>query len=116
MHEHLRKILGYLESESYLMAYRAVSTLAAESEASVALDRFTVETKTDIDVLHTCLRIIVGERAGNPEVARFYAQTVSFYERLALVLTRRLLGDKAADNEVDALMFCQEALVKTRRN
>jgi len=114
MKHRLEKMLGYLESESYLMAYRTLSAIVAENEASgVSL---SVETTTAIDVMQTCLRIIVGERVGHPEVAKHFAQTVSFYERLALLLTKKLLGDSDASEEVNTLMFCHDALAKHRRN
>jgi len=41
---------------------------------------------------------------------------VSFYERLALLLTKKLLGDSDASEEVNTLMFCHDALAKHRRN
>ncbi|AOS83925.1 hypothetical protein BIU88_07030 [Chlorobaculum limnaeum] len=114
MKHQLENMLGYLESESYLMAYRTLNAIVAENETSSEL--LSVETTTAIDVMQTCLRIIVGERVGHPEVARYYAKTVSFYERLALVLTKKLLGDSNAGEEVNILMFCHEALSKARRN
>lgn len=114
MKHRLENILGYLESESYLMAYRTLNAIVADHEKSG--ESLSLETSTAIDVMQTCLRIIVGERVGHPEVARFYAQTVSFYERLALLLTRKLLGDSNAAEEVNILMFCQDALTKVRRN
>jgi hypothetical protein len=107
-------MLGYLETESYLMAYRTLNTIVAEHEKSG--ESLSLEASTAIDVMQTCLRIIVGERVGHPEVARYYAQTVSFYERLALLLTKKLLGDRNAGEEVNLLMFCHEALSKARWN
>jgi len=114
MKHQLESILGYLESESFLMAYRVLNAVVEEREKSKEL--LSVETATAIDVLHTCLRILIGDRVGHPEVAKHFAQTVCFYERLALLLTRKLLGDEQAAAEVNTLMFCQEALGKIRRN
>jgi len=114
MKHQLENILGYLESESFLMAYRVLNAVVEEREKSV--EPLSLETSTAIDVLQTCLRIVIGDRVGHPEVSRHFAQTVSFYERLALLLTRKLLGDEQAAAEVDILMFCQEALGKIRRN
>jgi hypothetical protein len=114
MKHQLESILGYLQSESFLMAYRVLNVVVEEREKSGEL--LSLETSTAIDVLHTCLRIVIGDRVGHPEVAKHFAQTVSFYERLALLLTRKLLGDEQAAAEVNTLMFCQEALGKIRRN
>jgi hypothetical protein len=114
MKHRLENMLGYLESESYLMAYRTLNAIVTENEASGELP--SLETSTALEVMQTCLRIIVGERVGHPEVAKHFAQTVSFYERLALLLTKKLLGDDSAAAEVDILLFCHDALAKHRRN
>jgi hypothetical protein len=114
MKQRLENILGYLESESYLMAYRTLNAIVEEREAFGELP--SIETSTALDVMQTCLRIIVGERVGHPEVAKHFAQMVSFYERMALLLTKKLLGDESAAAEVDILLFCHDALAKHRRN
>jgi hypothetical protein len=114
MKRRLEYILGYLESESYLMAYRMLTSIVEENEPQK--ESLSLETSTAFDVMQTCLRIIVGDRAGAPEVAKHFAQTVSFYERMALLLTKKLLGDGIAAAEVDILLFCHEALAKHRRN
>lgn len=114
MKHQLENILGYLESESYLMAYRTLNAIVAENETSGK--SLSLEAVTSLDVMQTCLRIIVGERVGHPEVAKHFAQTVSFYERMVLLLTKKLLGDDSAAAEVDILLFCHDALAKHRRN
>lgn len=114
MRKQLESILGYLETESYLMAYRALT--AIEKEYDDPDEWLSIETKTDLDVLHTALRIVIGERSGHLETLRKYAQNTGFYERLAYLLTKKLLGNKTAGLEVDTLMFCEEALGKVRRN
>jgi hypothetical protein len=114
MKQHLEKISEYLKSESYLMALRELDALVEENEK---LDIWlSLEANTDIDVLHTCLNIVTGERAGYPVMVKHYAHKVSLYERLATLLTRRLLGDKGAGQEIDTLLFCEEALGKVRWN
>jgi hypothetical protein len=55
--------------------------------------------------MQTCPCIIVGDRGGQTEVAQHLAQTVSIYERMALLLTKKLLGDNRAAAEVDMLLF-----------
>lgn len=114
MKEQLQSILKYLETESYLMAFRTLAAIEAEYEDPE--DWLSLETKTDLDVLHTCLSIVVGERAGHPATVRSYAQTSGFYERLAYLLTKKLLGDEASGKAVDTLMICEEVLRKVRRN
>ncbi len=114
MKHRLEKISRYLKSESYLMALRELNALVEENEK---LDLWlSLETNTDLDVLHTCLNIITGERAGHPVAVKYYAHKVAVYERLANLLTRRLLGDRAVGPEIDTVFFCEEALGKARWN
>lgn len=114
MKQRLEKISGYLKSESYLMALRELNALVEENEK---LDIWlSLEANTDIDVLHTCLNILTGERSGHPVMVKYYAHKISLYERLAELLTRRLLGDKNAGQEIDTILFCEDALGKVRWN
>ncbi|MBN1928507.1 MAG: hypothetical protein JW764_03090 [Chlorobiaceae bacterium] len=103
-----RKVLGYLESESYLMAYRVLHALADEY--------MPLETRMDFDALHSSLSIIVGERSGHPDIVEQLADTVGFYERLAYLLTKKLLGDEDAGEKADILMLCVAAFGNHRRN
>jgi hypothetical protein len=114
MKHRLEKISGYLKSQSYLMALRELNSIIADNEAFDIW--LSLEANTDIDVLHTCLSILIGERAGHSIAVKYYAKTVSIYERLAYLLTRRLLGDKDAGKEIDTLLFCEDALEKVRWN
>lgn len=114
MKHRLESILGYLQTGSYLMAWRALNALGNENEEF--RNTLSLEAKTDLDVLHTCLGIVVGERAGHPVAVRNFADTTGLYERMAFLLTRRLLGDSDAGTEIDMLMFCEEALGKVRWN
>jgi hypothetical protein len=114
MKHRLEKIAGYLKSESYMMALRELNKIVADNEAFDIW--LSLEANTDLDVLHTCLNILAGERAGHPVAVKNYAQTVGIYERLAYLLTRRLLGDKDAGKEIDTVLFCEDALGKLRWN
>jgi hypothetical protein len=114
MKHRLEIISKYLKSESYLMALRELNAIVADNEAFDIW--LSLEANTDIDVLHTCMSILIGERAGHPVTVKNYAHKVSLYERLADLLTRRLLGDKEAGNEIDTVFFCEEALAKVRLN
>jgi hypothetical protein len=114
MKDRLERISGYLKSESYLMALRELNALVEENEA---LDIWlSLEANTDLDVLQTCLSIVIGERSGDPVTVQNYAHKVSIYERLANVLIKRLLGDKSAGKEIDTILFCEDALGKVRWN
>ncbi len=103
-----KKVLRYLESESYLKAYRTLHQLADEY--------MPLETRVDFDALHSSLGIVVGERSGHPEIAKQLADTPGFYERLAWLLTRKLLGDEEAGEKADTLMLCVAAFGNHRRN
>ena len=50
------------------------------------------------------------------QLRKNYAHKVAVYERLANLLTRRLLGDRAVGPEIDTVFFCEEALGKERWN
>jgi len=102
------KVLGYIESESYLMAYRELHKLADEY--------MPLETRMDFDALHSSLSIIVGERSGYPDIAEQLADTAGFYERLAYLLTKKLLGDEEAGEKAGTLMLCVAAFGNHRRN
>jgi hypothetical protein len=114
MKHRLENISKYLKSESYLMALRELNAIVADNEAFDIW--LSLEANTDLDVLHTCLSILIGERTGHPVAVKNYAHKVSLYERLADLLTRRLLGDKDAGKEIDTLLFCEDALGKVRLN
>lgn len=103
-----KKVLGYLESESYLMAYRTLHQLVDE--------HMLLETRVDFDALHSSLGIVVGERSGYPDIANQLADTAGFYERLAWLLTRKLLGDEKAGEKADTLMLCIAAFGNHWRN
>lgn len=103
-----KKVLGYLESESYLMAYRMLHKLADEY--------MPLATRMDFDALHSSLSIIVGERSGHPDVDEQLADTAKLYERLAYLLTKKLLGDEQAGEQADILMLCAAAFGNQRRN
>lgn len=103
-----RTVLGYLESESYLMAYKVLHRIADEY--------MPLETRMDYDALHSSLSIIIGERAGHPEIAEELADSAKFYERLAWLLTKKLLGDEEAGEKADTLMLCVAAFGMHRRN
>jgi hypothetical protein len=103
-----KKVLGYLESESYMMAYKVLHKLADEY--------MPLATRMDFDALHSSLSIIVGERSGHPEIAEELADSAKFYERLAWLLTKKFLGDEEAGEQADILMLCVAAFGMHRRN
>ncbi|RXK88449.1 hypothetical protein EST62_02765 [Chlorobaculum sp. 24CR] len=103
-----RKVLGYLESESYMMAYKVLHRIADEY--------MPLETRMDYDALHSSLSIIVGERSGYPEIAEELADSAKVYERLAWLLTKKLLGDTEAGEQADTLMLCVAAFGMHQRN
>jgi hypothetical protein len=114
MKHRLEKIAGYLGSVSYLMAIRELEAIVADNEAFDIW--LPLEANTDIDLLHNCLSILAGERLGHPVAVRHYAHAVRLYERLAHLLTRRLLGDREVAEEIDTILFCEDALGKVRWN
>ncbi|HHE32564.1 MAG TPA: hypothetical protein ENL07_08060 [Chlorobaculum parvum] len=103
-----KKVLRYLESESYMMAYRVLLELADEY--------MPLATRMDFDALHSSLGIVVGERSGHPDISEQLADTAGFYERLAYLLTKKLLGDEEAGEKADTLMLCVAAFGNHRRN
>lgn len=114
MKHRLEKISGFLESENYLMAIRELDAIVADNEAFDIW--LSLEANTDIDLLHNCLSILAGERLGHPVAMKNYSHAVTLYERLAHLVTRRLLGDRDVAQEIDTILFCEDAIGKVRWN
>jgi hypothetical protein len=114
MKERFERIRDYIETESYMMALMMLNETVSENGEDG--ERFLREARTDLELLYTCLSIVVSERAGHPDAIRQYSQAGGFYERLALLVTRKLLGDADAGREARALMFCEDAVGNLRQN
>ena len=114
MKEIFEVLLDCIESQSYLKAFRTLSSVIDEHDDFG--DGLSLEEKTELDVLYSCLHIIVSESGGDSGFAGGISQTVGIYERLSLLLIKKLLGDKSAGKEVEMLMFCRDAIRQLRMN
>lgn len=103
-----------IETQRYMTAFRTLRSAIEENQDFE--DRLSLDDKTALDVLCSCLHIVVAERGVGSDAMRNYPRTAGFCERMAFLLTRKLLGDKSAGKEVDTLMFCNEAIKKLRYN
>lgn len=114
MKEILEAVLDCIEAQRYVTAFRTLRSAIEENQDFI--DRLSLDDRTAIDVLYSCLHIVMAGTGTGSDAMKNYPQRAGVCERMAFLLTKKLLGDRSAGKEVETLMFCNEAINKLRYN